>query len=161
MAFTTENARNVWQKVKIANDTLGIKPEISEALRKLKEVLANTKGNPELKFTPVDGTAAASADLVVSDTANKAIFAIVLKKKTGTTAGFGTISDHASAAQAAKTVILGSGDRAGEQVFAVYPRGFNHATGMTYQSVTAYNGTTANAAADQCDGYIISGVELS
>lgn len=160
MAFTTQDAKLVWQQVKASCDTLGIKPEIVESLKKLKEILANMKGNPELKFTAVDGTAAASADLVVSDTANKAVFAIVLKKKTGTTAGFATISDHASAVQAAKTVLLGTGDRAGEQVCAIYPRGFNHATGMTYQSVTAYNGTTANNAADQCDGFIISGVEL-
>jgi len=156
MAHTTEDAKLVWQKVKAASDSLGLKQEIVEGLRKLKEILANLKGNPNLKFTPIDGTATASADVVISDTANKALLVLVLKKKTGTTVGFGAISNHASAIQAAKTVLLGSGDRAAEQLFAVYPRGFNHATGMTYQSVTAYDGVTANAAADQCDGFALS-----
>lgn len=162
MAFTTQDAKLVWQQVKNACDTLGIKPDIVEALRKFKESLANLKGNPELKFSPIDGTAAASADVVISDTANKALFVLVLKKKTGTTVGFPSISDHASAIQAAKTVSLGSGDRAAEQLLVLYPRGYNHATGMTYSSVTVNSaGVTANAAADQCDGFAISGVELT
>lgn len=154
MAHTTEDAKLVWQKVKAACDTLGIKPEITEGLRKLKEVLANTKGNPNIKFTPISG--AGATDTVISDTASKSLLALVLKKRTGTTAGFAAISDHASTIQAAKTVILGTGDRAGEQMVVVYPRGFNHATGMVLASVTAYDGTTDNADADNVDGFALS-----
>ena len=156
MAHTTESANLVWQKVRIANDSLGIDPAIVEQLLELKKNLATAKKNPNLKFTAIDGTDAASNDVVISDTTNTALVAIVLKKKTGTVAGFPAISAHASAIQAAKVLILGSGATAGKQIAAVYPKGFKVATGMTYNSVTAYNGTTKSDAADQADGYAIS-----
>ena len=156
MAHTTEDAKLVWQKVAAACSTLGIQPEIVEQFKKLKESLANLRGNPNIKFTPIDGVTAASADIVISDTAATALLAIVLKKGTGTTDGFPAISNHASAIQAAKVLILNSGTVAAQQVAAVYPKGKAFATGMTYNSVTAYNGTTANAAASQCDGFALS-----
>lgn len=156
MAHTTENANLVWLKVKAACDSLGILPVIQDELRRLKERLASINGNPNIKFTPIDGTAAASADVVISDTANTALLALVLKKGTGTTVGYPAIADHASAIQAAKVSLNSSSVTAGKQLSVMYPRGLKCATGITYQSVTAYNGTTANNAADQCSGFALS-----
>ena len=159
MAHTTEDPKLVWQKVKAACDTLGIKPDIVEGLTKLKESLATLKGNPRLKFTPIDGATNGSdggnAATVISDTANTALVALVLKKRTGSTASFSAISDHASAIQAAKTNIEYQ-LTASKQVAKFYPRGVKHATGMTFATVTAYNGTTQSLTADSCDGFAIS-----
>lgn len=159
MAHTTEDPKLVWQKVDAACKTLGIKPDIVEALKKLKENLANLKGNPNLKFTPIDGATNGSdggnAATVISDTANTALVALVLKKRTGSTAAFNTISDHASAAAAAKTTILYA-LTASKQIALIHPRGVKHATGMTFATVTAYNGTTQSLTVDSHDGFAIS-----
>lgn len=154
MAHTTENANLVWQKVAIAAASLGLAPNIVEELKKLKEYLATVGGNPNLKFTPI---AKEDTSVVISDTASTALFALVLKKSTGTTAAFASISNHASAIQAAKTTVLnGAGVRAGKQVVLIHPKGEVHATGITYASVTAYDGSTISDDADQYDGFAIS-----
>ena len=159
MAHTTENSNLVWQKVAIAAASMGLAPNIVEELKKLKEFLATVGGNPNLKFTPIDKTTNASdgsnADTVISDTANTALVALVLKKNTGSTAAFNAIADHASAIQAAKVVIAGQ-LTASKQVAVFYPKGFKNATGMTYASVTAYNGTTHSLLVDSSDGFAIS-----
>ena len=159
MAHTTENSNLVWQKVAIASASLGLAPNIVEELKKLKEYLATVGGNPDIKFTPISKTTNSSGDgdaaHVISDTANTALVALVLKKNTGTTAAFDSISDHASAIQAAKVVIVGQLS-ASKQSVLIYPKGFKNATGMTYSSVTAYNGTTRSLLVDSSDGFALS-----
>ena len=161
MAHTTENSNLVWQKVAAASEALGLAPNLREDLKKLKEYLATVGGNPNLKFTPIDKTVNGSdgddAATVISDTASVALVALVLKKGSGTTAGFAAISNHASAIQAAKTTVLnGAGVVAGKQFALIQPKGEVHATGITYSSVTAYDGTTRSVIADGYDGFALS-----
>jgi hypothetical protein len=159
MAHTTEDAKLVWQKVKAAVDTLGFCKAVQEQLKAAKDYHSQVLGNPNLKFTPIDGTTNGSdggnSATVISDTANTALIALVLKKRTDAVAAFNAISDHASAIQAAKVIILGQ-LTASKQVFLSYPKGFKNATGMTYSSVTAYNGTTQSLAASSSDGFALS-----
>lgn len=160
MAHTTENANLVWQKVKAACDSLGVGQDIVEELKQIKYFLASVKGNPNLKFTPIDGANNGSdggnADTVISDTANTALVALVLKKSTGTTANFPSIADHASAIQAAKVIILGCGPSASKQIAFISRKGVKFATGMTFADVTAYNGTTHSTSANSTSGFAIS-----
>jgi len=159
MAHTTEDAKLVWQKAKAASDTLGFNKELQDQLKALKDYHAQVLGNPNLKFTPIDaatnGSDGGNADTVISDTANTALIALFLKKRASSTAAFDTISDHATAVQVAKTVIVGhlTGSK---QAALVYPKGFKHATGMTYASTTAYNGQTRSTTANSSDGFAIS-----
>jgi hypothetical protein len=159
MAHTTQDAKLVWQQVKAAIDTIGLNKEIQDQMKALKDYTSQVLGNPNLKFTAIDkttnGSDGSNADTVISDTANTALIALVLKKGTGSVAAFPSISDHASAIQAAKVVIVGQ-LTASKQVALVYPKGFKNATGMTYASVTAYNGQTHSLTADSSDGFAIS-----
>lgn len=159
MAHTTEDAKLVWQKVKAAVDTLGLNKEVQDQILAAKAYCSQVLGNPNIKFTPIDaatnGSDGGNADTVISDTANTALLLLVLKKRTGSTAAFNAISDHASAIQAAKVVIVGQ-LTASKQALLSYPKGFKNATGMTYASVTAYNGTTRSLTADSSDGFAVS-----
>ena len=159
MAHTTESSLLVWQKVKAAVDSLGLNKEIQDQMKDLKDYCSQVLGNPNLKFTPIDaannGSGGGNADTVISDTANTALIALVLKKGTGSVAAFDSISDHATAIQAAKVVIVGQ-LTASKQVALVYPKGFKNATGMTYASVTVYSGTTHSLSADSSSGFAIS-----
>lgn len=159
MAHTTEDPKLVWQKVKAAVDTLGLNKGIQEQVKAAKDYHSQVLGNPNIKFTPIDaatnGSDGGNAATVISDTANTALLALVLKKRADSVAAFNAISDHASAIQAAKVVILGQ-LTASKQVALFYPKGFKNATGMTYASVTAYNGTTQSLTASSSDGFAIS-----
>lgn len=159
MAHTTENANLVWQRVKAACDTLGINPSIVAQLKELKTYLATAKSNPNIKFTAIDavtnGSDGGNAATVISDTANTALLALVLKKSTGSVLAYDTISNHASAAQAQKEV-LAAATTAGVQKAIIYPKGFLCATGITYASVTAYNGTTQSLSANGSNGFALS-----
>jgi hypothetical protein len=159
MAHTTEDAKFVWQKVKAAVDTLGLNKEIQDTVKAARDYASQVLGNPNLKFTPIDaatnGSDGGNADTVISDTANTALLLIVLKKRAGSVAAFDSISNHASAIQAAKVFIAGE-LTASKQFAAFYPKGFKNATGMTYASVTVYNGTTHSLTADSCDGFAVS-----
>lgn len=159
MAHTTEDSNLVWQKVRIAAETLGLHPEIVNQLRDLKQVLATVRGNVNLKFTPISATTNGSdggnAATVISDTANTALVALVLKKSTGSTLAYNTISNHGSAVQAQKEVLLAA-TTAGRQIAAFYPKGLAFATGITFGTVTAYNGSTQSLKVDSADGFAIS-----
>lgn len=159
MAHTTEDAKLVWQKAKAAADTLGLNKEVQDLILAAKAYHSQIIGNPNIKFTPIDaatnGSDGGNADTVISDTANTALLLLVLKKRASSTAAFDSIADHASAIQAAKVFI--SGELTGSKQFAAfYPKGFKNATGMTYASVTAYNGTTHSTTANSSDGFAVS-----
>ena len=159
MAHTTEDPKLVWQKAKVASDSLGFNKELQDQLKALKDYHSQVLANPNLKFTAIDaatnGSDGGNADTVISDTANTALIALFLKKRTDNVAAFNAISDHASAIQAAKVIIVGQ-LTASKQVALVFPKGFKNATGMTYASVTAYNGTTRSLTASSSDGFAIS-----
>lgn len=156
MAHTTEAPILAWQKVKIA--LANSDPTVVNAFRSLKADLAQRKGNPQLKFTPFDatnnGSDGTNAAVVAADAAAQ-LLAIYAKKSTGSTLAYDALSNHASAIQAQKEVLL-AGTAAGEIKFAIYPNGLAFATGITYSSVTAYNGTTRSLIVDSSDGFILT-----
>lgn len=156
MAHTVENANLVWQKVKIA--LANSDPTVVNAFRSLKADLAQRKGNPDLKFTPFDittnGSGDGNADVVAADAA-ATLVAIYAKKGTGAVLGYDAISNHASAIQAQKEV-LAAGTVAGVKKVLMFPDGLAFATGITYASVTAYNGTTHSLTANSSDGFILT-----
>ena len=158
MAHTVENANLVWQKANNTLAALDANPNVKEAFLKLNAYLSQAKGNPDLKFTAISATVNGSnggdADTVAADAA-ATLVAIFVKKSTGTTAAYNAIANHASAIQAAKELILGA-TAAGAYEYAVYPNGRSYATGITYASVTAYNGTTRSLKVDSSDGFIIT-----
>lgn len=159
MAHTTESANLVWQKVDNALKSLGASPAAFEEILKLKAFLAQAKRNPNLKFTPIDATTNGSdgsnADTVISDTANTCLVALYTKKGAGAVLAYDAIANHASAIQAQKEV-LAARTSASIGSLITYPRGLKCATGITYASVTAYNGTTHSLAANSSNGFALS-----
>lgn len=157
MAHTTEAANLVWQRVGYA--LRDANPGAQNAFLQLKAYLAQSRSNPQLKFTPIDavnnGSDGGNVVTIASDTANKYLVGMYLKKSTGSTVAFNTISDHATAAQAAKAIILYA-TTAGQIDMAIFPRGLLFATGICFSTVTAYNGTTQSLAVDGSNGFVIT-----
>lgn len=157
MAHTTESSTLVWQKVEAA--IRDASPAIQNQFRDLKAFLAQARRNPNLKFTPIDpattGSDGGNADTVASDTANKYLVAVYFKKSTGAVLAYNVIVNHATAVQAQKEIIL-SNTTAGTTSVGIWPKGLLFATGITYSSVTAYNGTTRSLSADASSGFILT-----
>lgn len=157
MAHTTESANLVWQKVTAA--LRDANPAIQAQFLQLKAYLAQARSNPNLKFTPIDGTSNGSDGgnvvTVLSDTASKYLVALYVKKGTGAVLAFHTVSNSASAATAQKEAII-TGTTAGQLGVLIFPRGLLFATGITFSSVTAYNGTTQSLIADSASGFALT-----
>lgn len=157
MAFSGENANLTWQRVQIALDSLNASPHTVAAFKRLKSFLAQDKGNPNLQFIPIDktvnGSDGGNADTVLCSGAAR-IYGFFVRKNTGTTAGYNKISNHASAIQAQGEIILADTQVSEESVFTSN-KGKVFSTGLTYASVTAYNGTTHSTTANSCSGFAL------
>jgi len=155
MAFSGEAEVLTWQRVDMA--LAAASPNVQMMFRAFKHWLAAHKQAPLLQFIPFDRTTNGSdgtnaATVICSGAAT--LLAIYGKKYTGVVLSYLTVSNHATAIQAQKEVLL-AGTAAAVEVSAIYTNGLAFATGITYSGITAYNGTTRSLIADSWDGFAI------
>lgn len=165
MALTLQAANLVRQKAMITAGTVSgsvANPQaILWALKALFMHLASNKQNPDLKIVFIDGGATASdsgntASQVVSDSACT-LYAILLKK-TGTTATWFKITNHATTATTDGTEDFSYKlTDAGEVDLFLFPFGRALSTGLTYTEDTTATGSTLNLLANRIDGFVIVG----
>jgi len=156
MAFSGEAQVLTWQRVDMA--LAGASPNAQMILaRSFKHWLAAHKQGPLLQFIPfnrtTNGSGDGNADTVICGAAGT-LLAVYGKKYTGVVLSYLAISNHATAIQAQKEVLL-AGTAAAVEVMAIYTNGLAFATGITLAAVTAYNGTTHSLTADSWDGFAI------
>lgn len=156
MAFSGEAEVLTWQRVAIA--LANAAPGIANVFEfGVKSWLAQHKRAPQLQFVPFDrttnGSDGGNATAVVCSGACT-LLAIYGKKFTGTTLGNLAVSNHASAMQAIKQVVL-AGSAASVEVQAFYPNGLAMSVGVVVSGVTVYNGTTQSLIADSWDGFAL------
>lgn len=157
MALTTQNANLVRQKTFMINRNAGV----FYALKALFLHLAANKGNPDLFLKNIDGTYSASdggnnASQVLVDAACT-LYAIYVKKS-GSTATFLKVSNHASTASTDGTEDLSyKVTTSAEEDLFLFPSGRALATGLTITENTTATGSTLTLAANRLDGFVIVG----
>lgn len=159
MAVVLENSNKVWQKVRMALDSVGGGAAARTMFKELKAFLATQGGNPELQFIPFSAEQAVTAAGVDLTAAPCKVFGVYAKgrRTTGTTSSF--LDFHAAATDAATTTtILDFRFKAvGQQVIWANPSGLASETGLTVHAATAVGGTVDSVAADAADGFVIIG----
>lgn len=159
MAVSVESSNLVWQKVKIALETLKASELVKDAFRRLKMDLATLNGNPDLEFVPF------SAAQVVTNTGYSPIGAAckvyaVYAKNAGAgdgTDSFLTLHDAADNTSAG-TIGAPIQDDKDEILYIEASRGgIAFATDLTISAATALAGATESAEANACDGFVIIG----
>lgn len=157
MALSNENANLVWQKAKIALDSLGAPGHIRDTVAALKAYLSQVKRNPDLTFVAISDL---TADVVAADAACK-VYGIVLKKQATATDAFYKLFDDAATDSSAEDAVLGIRlVDSGDWVVITYPRGLAMANGAVHGSFTAMAGaagTTASTTGDGPNGFLILG----
>lgn len=153
MALSLENANLVWQKAKIALESLGAKRVHVEALRQLKEYLSSVRSNPDLQFVAF---ANLTGDTVVADAACQ-LYAIFAKKQATATDAFLKAVDHATTAAGTTFFLCVELAEASEQVLLIFPGGIPQASGITLVSSTTDTGGTDSTSGDGPDGFCIIG----
>lgn len=156
MAFSGEAEVLTWQRVDIA---LANASPLQQNLFRfgLKAWLTQFKQAPQLQFVPFDrttnGSDGSNAATVICSGACTLV-AIYGKKYTGTTLSYLALSNHATAIQAQKELLLAA-SAASVDTSAFYGTGVAYGTGITYSAVTAYNGTTRSLIVDSFDGFAL------
>ena len=150
MALSLESANLVRQRV-LAETR---KPKTQAQLKALFSYLAQHKGSPNLQF--VTFAALQATDTVIADAACK-VYAIYTKKPSASTVtSFFKLTDHASTgsgtAETLKFPMLTNSED-----LVQFPDGLAMAAGVTLLAHTTSDGTTASAAADRADGWVIVG----
>lgn len=153
MALSLQTQNLVWQKAKIALDSLGATYAHRESLRKLKEHIQAVQGNVDLEFVAI---ADLTGDAVVADVACQ-IYAIFLKKQATATDAFFKAVDHATVAAGTTFFLCVELAESGEQVLLLFPGGLPQATGVTLVSSTTDTGSTDSTAGDGPNGFVILG----
>jgi hypothetical protein len=154
VAISLENANKTWQRVNMA--MAGASPWAKAQFKALKQALAQDYRNKDLQFIVIDpnnGSDGGNADTVVADAAARLV-AVYVKKGLTATGSYVATSNHASALQAGKELILRLNAASEEAVFTE-PAGSSYATGIVLAGVTAYNGTTKNTIAASPSGFAI------
>jgi poly-gamma-glutamate capsule biosynthesis protein CapA/YwtB (metallophosphatase superfamily) len=154
MALSLENSNLVWQKVKIALQSLGAKPVNVEALKALKEYLATVKSNPTLQFGAISDLTDAA---VVADAACQ-IYAIYLKKQATATDAYAKFVNHASAGDGSTHALSIALFESGDEVLLVFPTGMPMSAGIVATSTTTgAAGTTDTTTGDGPNGFVVFG----
>jgi hypothetical protein len=154
MSLGLENANKTWQRVNIA--LANASPWAKAQFKALKQALAQDYRNKDLTFVVIDpnqGSDGANADTVVAGEAARLV-AVYVKKGLTATGSYVATSNHATALQAGKELILRLNAASEEAVF-VEPAGSSYATGIVLAGVTAYNGTTKNTIAASPSGFAL------
>ncbi len=155
--MANESANLVRQKTRMATRT----PGVFYALKALFLHLAANKGNPDLTYKNIDGYTNASdgtnSDDNVIAAAATTLYAIYLKKGTGSTANYFKLTNHATTGQTNGT----SSDldytitTASEENLFLFPNGHTMSAGITISQNTASNGATNSLLVDCCSGFVI------
>jgi hypothetical protein len=155
--MANENANAVRQKAMLRTSK---NPGVFYGLKALFLHLAANKGNPDLTFKNIDGYANASDgtnsnDQVIAAAATT-VYAIYLKKGTGSTANYFKVTNHNTTGATNGTQDLGYKitDAAEENLF-LFPAGHSLSTGMTISQDTAATGSTCSLLIDTCSGFVI------
>ena len=156
MALSTESSNLVWQKVKIALDSLGARPKTYEQFKMLKERLATVAGNPNLQFVAM---ADITGDTAIADVACH-LYGVYVKKQATATDAYFKINDSATTAGGANggsmTDCVWLPDSGDENVF-IFNKGRAHANGIAVASQTTAAGNTDNTSGDGPNGFVILG----
>ena len=153
MALTLENPLLVWQRARIALETLEAKKSHFHGLKELKEALATISSNPNLQFVAI---ADLGADAIIADAACK-VYAIYLRKRNTSTAAFFKADDHASSAGTTASNMVHELNAAKQHVLITYPQGYAQTVGFTVGSDTTADGSTASTSGDGPDGFVVIG----
>ena len=161
-----ENSNLVWQKAKIALDSLGASGAARDSFRALKAHLAQVKGNKDLRFTAITAASLITTDDGQGVGAGTArIYGVYYKKQDDATDAFVSIVDNGTDDNYYGGSLTGSvrhqtaSLEALEEHIAIYPKGLSMANGIRVVTTTAAAaGTTVSVAeADTVNGFIISG----
>lgn len=157
MSLSLENSNLVWQKVRIALDTLGADSVARGAFKALKEKLASVGGNPDIQFVPIINTEVDDASgKVLADAACKLIAVFAKKTATATDAYLSILDDATDDTGVATDVrVVLPFLEASHQVTFIDPNGIAMATGVVGKSYTDWDGTTDTSAGDAMDGFIL------
>lgn len=157
MALTVENANLVFEKARIAADSLGLNSGMRDALRALKAYLSQVKRNPDLAFVAISDL---TVDVVGVDAPCK-LYGVFLKKQATATDSFYIAFDDAANDATAGDARLAIGlVTSGDQKAYVDPKGLDLAAGFVHGAYTALagaNGTTASTTGDGPNGFAIVG----
>lgn len=161
MALAVQSSNLVWQKVRIALDTLEAPASTSAALKQLKEYLATVGGNPDLEFAPFTAAQAAAAGGTDLIGGAAKIYAIVARNHRAA-AGTQSFCDfHGAASDASAATVEGEFSfqaiTTKQTALLVRQEGLAFATGVTVSGVTAPGGTTDADEADCPDGFLVIG----
>ena len=160
-ALTASN--RVWESVRIALSGAG--PAAQAQFKGLKSWLANSKGNLDLRFTPLTAEGVTTADdgLGVGAGATK-IYGVYLKKRASGTASYisfvdnGTDDNYYGGSLTGAVRLQIAANAANQEHVYVTPQGVAMANGIRVVSTTAAAaGTTAGTAANSVDGFLITG----
>ncbi len=157
MSLSLQDSNLVWQKVRIALDSLGADRTVHAAFKALKEKLASVGGNPNLQFIPITSTNIDDANGEILADAACQVYAVFAKKAaTATDVYLAILDDEADDASpvADVRIVLGLIASA-EQALAVYPAGLDMAKGVVAKAYTEFDGTTDSTAADCPSGFVI------
>lgn len=170
MAVSLESSNKVWQKVKSALNSAGVKRSgagvSQEAFLQLKIYLASQKRNPDLQFIPfsaADIDTGANGKVLLTGAGK--LYAVWAKRvaDADVTNSFVEILDDATDnSNGAADIIAalqfnGTDVLDGEEAFVVYPEGYSFGTGLVASSTTTAAGTTESAATESADGFLIVG----
>lgn len=165
MALVTQSANLVRQKVlnqiTTAKSSIPVAQALFGALKSLFLHLASNKGNPDLFYKNIDGLVNSSDggnsnDQVLVDAACT-LYAVYLKK-TGSTAAFIKLTNHAATATTNGTQDFSYKlTEAPEDDLFLYPNGHILSAGLVVSSNTTATGSTASLAANRTDGFVIVG----
>jgi hypothetical protein len=155
MALTTISANLVRQKTYMINRNSGV----FYALKALFLHLAANKGNPDLFLKNIDGLVNSSDggnsnDQVMVDAACT-LYAIYIKK-TGSTATFFKVTNHAATGTTDGTQDLGYKLTTSlEEDLLLFPSGRAFSAGIVVSADTTATGATATLKANRIDGFVI------
>jgi len=154
--MANENANLVRQKTRMATRN----PGVYYALKALFLHLAANKGNPDLTYINIDPYANASdgtnSDNQVMAAAATTLYAVYIKKGTGSTANYFKMTNHATTGTTDGTQDFGYKiSTALEENLWLFPNGHSLSAGLTISQNTAATGATNSLLIDCCSGFVI------
>lgn len=156
MALSLENPNLVWQKAKIALESLGASEEAKAAFKALKHRLATVGGNVNLQFVAISNL---TADAVIADVACT-LYGAYFKKQATATAAYAKLNDSATTAGGAngadQTTCIEL-NAASQEAFLIYKAGQAQGSGLSAASQTNPAGNTDSTSGDGPNGFAIIG----
>lgn len=154
--MANESANLVRQKTNMITRT----PGVFYALKALFLHLAANKGNPDLTYKNIDPYTNASdgtnSDDQVIAAAATTLYAVYLKKGTGSTANYFKMTNHATTSTTDGTQDFGYKiTTAAEENLFLFPNGHSLSAGLTIAQNTAATGATNSLLVDCCSGFVI------